>query len=109
MAKTGMSTYLFPLGLLLAFIGAFFTNEYVVMLMGIIGLLVGFLNYQKAEGQKGLLFVIALFLSGTATAALSSLGVVGEFLGPILANISSFFTFAAIAMVIVAGYRLLRK
>ena len=109
MAKAGMSTYLFPLGLLLAFIGAFFTNEYVVILMGIIGLLVGFLNFQQAEGQKGLLFVIALFLSGTATAALSTLGMVGNFLGPILTNIASFFTFAAIAMLMVAGYRLLRK
>jgi len=109
MKKLGISTYLFPIGLLLAFIGAFFTNEYVVILMGLIGLAVGFMNYQKAEGQKGLLFVIALFLSGTSTAALSALGMVGNFLGPILTNIASFFTFAAIAMLVVAGYRLLKK
>ena len=106
--SVSISTYLFPIGLLLALVLAFWQNEAVLIAMGMIGLAVGFLNFDKTETQKGLLFIIAIGVTAFSTGMLASLGMIGSFLEPILLNITSFFTFAIIAMVVTAGFRILK-
>lgn len=110
MAKMG--TWLMPLGIILALAGIFFASEWVSFLIIVAGMLIGFLNYDKAETQKGLLFIIALGVTGGAFISIAGPESLTQFTGFVenfFANLGMLFGSMAGAMTLVAGYRIGKK
>ncbi len=83
-----LGKYAFILGLILAVLAAFLSGmPWIVWLLVILGLIVGFLNVTAGETKGFLLAAIGLLLSATAVQALP---YAGPLLTRILANIVLF-------------------
>ncbi|MEM7825738.1 MAG: hypothetical protein QW412_02680 [Candidatus Aenigmatarchaeota archaeon] len=81
----------------------------IAILLILLGLLVGLINVKKEEKKLTtfLIAAIALLLSGTA--GLENLPLVGNFVGPILINITTFVTPAAAIIALKVVYNLAKK
>lgn len=81
----------FTIGILLAVIAGFFTIPYIMTILAILGLIVGFFNVTAKESQKYLVSVIALLVIGTASiSALDSLGSLYGVAESIITNVIAF-------------------
>lgn len=99
--------YSFILGVIIAILVAFAGVEYaesITMLLVILGIIIGFLNITEKEVYNFLIAAIALLLTGAA--GLGELLVVGEYLGPILTNISTLIAPAVVIVALKAVYSL---
>lgn len=81
----------FIVGMVLAVIAGFFVIPYVLTILAILGLLVGFLNIRARESERYLIAVIALLIMGTAIlSALSALGTLYGLGESVLTNLIAF-------------------
>ena len=110
MDKTGdLTNWAFVIGALLAIImglgaaagAAFATNTWLVLLLVVLGLVVGFANITKKEVGSFLLAVAALVLVGSAGVA--NINTLVPFVGDFLAStVDNFVVFIAPAALVVA-------
>ena len=99
--------YSFIVGVLLAIVTAFLGAEYseaVAIILVILGIIIGFLNITEKEVYNFLIAAIALLLTGAA--GLDRLPAVGQYIGPILTNISTLVAPAAVIVALKAVYAL---
>ena len=99
----------FILGVIIAIIAGLpiLGTEYagtIAMILVVLGIIIGFLNISAKEVYNFLIAAIALLLTGAA--GLDVLPVVGEYIGPILSNISTFVAPAAVIVALKAVYQL---
>ncbi|MFA7244104.1 MAG: hypothetical protein WC080_02350 [Patescibacteria group bacterium] len=91
MGNVHFGRWAFVAGMVLAVAAGFFTIPYVLTILAILGLVVGFMNIRARESERYLIAVIALLIMGTgileALSALGSLYGLGE---SILTNLISF-------------------
>ena len=96
-------------GILVAVVVALFSSNisgeikgWLILLLVVLGLLVGFLNITEKETTPFLVAVVALLATGTAGTTLSLIPVIGMYLQPIVMNIAVFVTPAAIVVALKA-------
>ena len=97
----------FILGVIIAIVAGLAGAVYVeaaAMLLVALGIIVGFLNISEKETSSFLIAAIALLLTGAA--GLEKLPAIGNYLGPILTNISTFVAPAAVIVALKAVYEL---
>jgi len=111
---TKVGSYAFIIGVILAIIlglfGTYITTEvqtYVIYLLIILGLIVGFLNIAEKQSFDFLIAAIALLAVGGA--GLELLPTIGLYLGAILTNIAVFVAPAAVIVALKAIYSLAYK
>jgi len=113
MKKLGEGSFL--VGMLLAVIAGVFVSLFtryeatVGVLLVLLGLLVGFLNVTQKEIGTFLLAVVALLLVGSAGLDSLTFLQLGEFVGPILVNITMFVAPAALVVALKAIFDLAGK
>jgi len=90
----------FAIGLLLAIIAGFFTISYIMTILAILGLIIGFLNVTAKESHKYLMAVVALLMIGTAS--ISALDSLGNLYGVTESIITNVIAFAGAAGLVVA-------
>jgi hypothetical protein len=96
----------FIIGLVIAVVaGIFFQAVWVVWVLAILGVIVGFLNVAETDTQGFLLAAIALTLSATA---LNTIPLVGEFIKNILGYVAAFVAGAMIVVALKALYETAR-
>lgn len=81
----------FLVGILLAILAGFFTIPYIMTILAILGLIVGFLDITSRESHKYLMSVVALLVIGTAS--ISAFSALGNFYGlteSIITNVVAF-------------------
>ena len=81
----------FLAGILLAVLAGFFTIPYVMTILAILGLIVGFLDITSRESHKYLMSVVALLVIGAAS--ISAFSALGNFYGlseSIITNVIAF-------------------
>jgi chromate transport protein ChrA len=105
----GMGELAFFVGLLLAIVAGFFTLplDVVTIILIILGLVVGFLNITSKETTGFLIASVALLVAGSA--GLDKIPLIGGWVYPILINIITFVTPAALIVALKAVYQLARK
>lgn len=97
MNLTLIGHWAFVIGLILAILAGFIAVPYIVTVLFVLGLIVGFLNVAEKESTPFLVAVITLLLIGMAGLWL------GQLAGPALTNIlNSFVAFVAAAGLVVA-------
>ena len=99
--------YSFIAGVIIAIVTGFLGAEYnntVVLVLVVLGIIIGFLNITEKEIYNFLIAAIALLLTGAAN--LGVLPVVGQYLGPILTNISTLIAPAVVIVALKAVYTL---
>lgn len=97
----------FILGVVIAIVTGLLGTAYadtVALFLVVLGIIIGFLNITEKEVYNFLVAAIALLLTGAA--GLSTLPVVGQYIGPILTNISTFVAPAAVIVALKAVYSL---
>lgn len=105
----GMGELAFFAGLLLAIVAGFFTlpSDMVTIILVVLGIVIGLINITSKETSGFLLASIALILAGSA--GIDKIPLFGFWLYPILINIVTFVTPAALIVAIKAVYELARK
>jgi hypothetical protein len=104
MAKK-MGEWAFIVGIVIAIVISLFSSSlssdvqgWLVLLLVVLGLIVGFLNVTAAESTPFLIAAVALLLTGTAGSTLSIIPRVGGYLEMIVKYIAVFVTPAAIVV-----------
>jgi len=101
----------FLVGLLLAIVLGLFPQALAVTtvtsVLVVLGIIVGLVNVVAKESQGFLLAAVALLVAGSAGYGI--LPGVGDYLGAILTNISTFVAPAAVIVAVKAVYALARK
>ena len=101
----------FLVGVLLAIVLGLFPQALptttVTAVLVVLGIIVGLVNIIAKESHAFLLAAVALLVAGTA--GYGVLPGIGDFLGAILANISTFVAPAAVIVALKAIYELARK
>ena len=104
-----MGEWAFIIGVLIAIvIGVFSSNlsdivqGWLVLLLVVLGLIVGFLNVSEKETTPFLIAAAALLITGTASSSLAIIPVIGGYLQDIVLNIAVFVTPAAIVVALKA-------
>ncbi len=103
----------FLVGILLAIVLGLFPNTNVLQpttvtaILVVLGIIVGLVNVTSKESHGFLLAAVALLVAGSA--GYGVLPGVGDYLGAILTNISTFVAPAAVIVAIKAVYELARK
>ena len=107
----GIGELAFFAGLLLAIVAGFFMwgeYEYILtIILVILGIIVGFLNITLKETTGFLIASVALLVAGSA--GLDKIPYVSYYIYPILLNILTFVTPAALIVALKAVYQLARK
>ncbi len=105
----GLGELAFFTGLLLAIVAGFFILplDVVTITLVILGIVVGFLNITSKETSGFLLASVALLVAGSA--GIDKIPLIGGWFYPILINIVTFVTPAAIIVALKAVYGLARK
>ncbi len=105
----GVGELAFFAGLLLAIVAGFFTlpADTVATVLVILGLVIGLINVVSKESTGFLVASIALLVAGSA--GLDKIPLLGIWLKPILTNIVTFVSPAAIIVAIKIVYELARK
>jgi len=105
----GMGELAFFVGILLAIVAGFFTIplDVVTIILIILGIVVGFLNITSKETTGFLIAAIALLAAGSA--GLDKIPYISYYIYPILLNILTFVTPAALIVALKAVYELARK
>ncbi len=81
----------FLVGILLAIIAGFFTIPYVMTILAVLGLIVGFLDVTSKESHQYLMAVVALLVIGTASiSAFSALGTLYGVTESVITNVIAF-------------------
>ncbi|MEM5834883.1 MAG: hypothetical protein QXQ69_03490 [Candidatus Aenigmatarchaeota archaeon] len=112
MKERKIGEWAFILGVLIAFfagivIGKVEGNVAVVLIL--LGLFVGLINLKKDEKKLTTFLVAAIALLLSGTAGLENLPLIGSFIGPILINITTFVTPAAVIIALKVVYNLAKK
>jgi len=91
----------FLAGLLLAIVAGFFTISFVLTILAVIGLVVGFINITQKRSQEYLVAVIALLIIGSATIqAFSAIGSLYGIYTSILTNVIAFVASSGIVVAV---------
>ncbi len=100
-----MGQWAFIIGVLVAVVVGLFssnldpnTGGWLVLLLVVLGLIVGFLNVTEKESTPFLIAAVALLLTGTAGATLARIPAVGNYLAGVVQQIAVFVTPAAIVV-----------
>ena len=95
----------FIIGFLIAIIIGLFSGNlgsnaqgWLILLLVVLGLIVGFLNIAERERTPFLVAVVALLVTGTAAISLAVIPQIGQYFHDIVLNISVFVTPAAIVV-----------
>lgn len=104
-----MGEWAFIVGVLIAVIIGLFsgnltgdTKGWLVLLLVVLGLIVGFLNITESETTPFLVAAIALLITGTASESLRIIPTIGGYLAGIVAAIAVFVAPAAIVVALKA-------
>lgn len=87
-------------GIVLAILAGFFTIPYIMTILAVLGLIVGFLDITSKESHRYLVAVIALLVIGTAS--LSAFSVLGTLYGLAESIITNTIAFVAASGLVVA-------
>lgn len=98
MANVGKWAFL--VGILLAVLAGFFTIPYVMTILAVLGLIVGFLDITSKESHKYLMAVVALLVIGTAS--ISAFSALGNFYGLTESIITNVIAFVGASGLVVA-------
>lgn len=90
----------FLAGILLAVLAGFFTVPYIMTILAVLGLVVGFLDITSRESHKYLMSVVALLVIGTAS--ISAFSALGNFYGLTESIITNVIAFVAASGLVVA-------
>ena len=90
----------FLAGILLAVLAGFFTIPYIMTILAVLGLVVGFLDITSRESHKYLMSVVALLIIGTAS--ISAFSALGSFYGLTEAIITNAIAFIGASGLVVA-------
>lgn len=90
----------FLVGILLAVLAGFFTIPYIMTILAVLGLVVGFLDITSKESHKYLMCVVALLVIGTAS--ISAFSALGNFYGLTESIITNVIAFVAASGLVVA-------
>ena len=90
----------FLAGILLAVLAGFFTIPYVLTILAVLGLVVGFLDITSRESHKYLMSVVALLVIGTAS--ISTFSALGNFYGLTESIITNTIAFVGASGLVVA-------
>ena len=90
----------FLAGILLAVLAGFFTIPYIMTILAVLGLVVGFLDITSRESHKYLMSVVALLVIGTAS--ISTFSALGSFYGLTESIITNVIAFVAASGLVVA-------
>jgi hypothetical protein len=112
MKERKIGEWAFILGVLIAVFSGIITGRVegnVAIILILLGLFVGLINLKKDEKRLTTFLVAAIALLLSGTAGLENLPLIGSFIGPILINITTFVTPAAVIIALKAIYNLARK
>lgn len=108
-----MGEWAFIIGLLVAIVIGLFSGTlsanvqgWLVLLLVVLGLIVGFLNVTATESTPFLVAAAALLITGTAGGSLAVIPTIGIYLQDIVQNIAVFVTPAAIVVAVKSVYSL---
>lgn len=87
-------------GILLAILAGFFTIPYIMTILAVLGLIVGFLDITSKESHKYLMAVVALLVIGAAS--LSAFSALGTLYGLTESIITNAIAFVAASGLVVA-------
>lgn len=91
----------FIAGLILAVAAGFFSIPFVLTILAVLGLIVGFINVTQRKSQEYLIAVIALLIIGSATIqAFTALGSLYGIYTSILTNVVAFVAASGIVVAI---------
>lgn len=90
----------FLAGILLAVLAGFFTIPYILTILAVLGLVVGFLDITSRESHKYLMAVVALLVIGTAS--ISAFSALGSFYGLTESIITNVIAFVGASGLVVA-------
>ena len=90
----------FLAGILLAVLAGFFTIPYILTILAVLGLVVGFLDITSRESHKYLMAVVALLVIGTAS--ISAFSALGNFYGLTESIITNVIAFVGASGLVVA-------
>ncbi|MGC8812460.1 MAG: hypothetical protein ACP5O8_02630 [Candidatus Aenigmatarchaeota archaeon] len=112
MKERKVGEWAFILGVLIAVfsgvvIGRVEGNVAIILIL--LGLFVGLMNIKKDEKKLATFLVAAIALLLSGTAGLENLPLIGSFIGPVLINITTFVTPAAVIIALKAVYNLAKK
>lgn len=90
----------FLAGLVLAIIAGFFSIPFVLTILAVLGLIIGFINIAQKKSQEYLVAVIALLIIGSAT--IQAFTVVGVLYGIYSSILTNMIAFVAASGIVVA-------
>ena len=100
-----MGEWAFIIGVLVAVIIGLFsgslqesTSGWLILLLVVLGLIVGFLNITESETTPFLVAAVALLITGTASESLRIIPTIGSYLAGVVVAIAVFVTPAAIVV-----------
>lgn len=107
---TNVGKWSFLAGIVLAVLAGFFTIPYILTILAVLGLVIGFLNITARESHKYLMAVVALLVIGTASiSTFSALGTLYGLTESIITNVIAFVgasgLVVAIKEVLILGQR----
>ncbi len=97
---TVIGKWSFLAGLLLSVVAGFSNVPYVLTILAIIGLIVGFLNVTQKKSQQYLVAVIALLIIGSAT--IEAFEVLGKLYGVYASILTNVIAFVSASGIVVA-------
>jgi hypothetical protein len=106
-----MGEWAFLVGFIIAIVVSLFqvsinVEGWLVLLLVVFGLIVGFLNVTEKETTPFLVASIALVITGTASSYLSIIPAIGPYMTNIVQNIAVFVTPAAVVVALKAIHSL---
>ena len=90
----------FLAGLILSIVAGFFEIPFVLTILAVVGLAVGFLNITQKKSQQYLVAVIALLIIGSAT--IQAFSALGALVGVYTSMLTNMIAFVAASGIVVA-------
>jgi uncharacterized membrane protein len=90
----------FLAGLILSIVAGFFEIPFVLTILAVVGLVVGFLNITQKKSQQYLVAVIALLIIGSAT--IQAFSALGALVGVYTSMLTNMIAFVAASGIVVA-------